>query len=123
MNIALWIAQGILTLMYLMTGAMKAFQTEKFQQQMSWAAAKTKGYVVFIGLAELAGALGVVLPMATGILPWLTPVAAIGLSLVQLLAILTVHLPRKEYKVLPMNLLLMALAIFVAVGRFGLLIK
>ncbi len=123
MNIALWIVQGLLAAFYLVAGARKVFQTQKFQQQMSWAASKEKGYLVFIGIAEMAGAVGLVLPMLTGILPWLTVVAAAGLALVQLLAIITVHIPEKDYKALPMNLVLLALAVFVAVGRFGLLIK
>jgi uncharacterized membrane protein YphA (DoxX/SURF4 family) len=57
--------------------------------------------------------------MLTGILPWLTVAAAAGLALVQLLAIITVHIPKKEYKSLPVNLLLLALALFVAIVRFG----
>ncbi|RMF50350.1 MAG: DoxX family protein, partial [Anaerolineae bacterium] len=68
MNIALWIAQGILLLMYLMAGAMKAFQPDKVRQnpQMTWAQDKSEGYIRFIGTAELLGALGMVLPMLTG---------------------------------------------------------
>jgi uncharacterized membrane protein YphA (DoxX/SURF4 family) len=58
------------------------------------------------------------LPMLTGILPWLTPVAALGLVLVQVLAIFTEHTPNKEYKALPFNLVLLLLAAFVAYGRF-----
>jgi len=119
MNIALWIVQGLLALIYLMAGSRKVFQTQKFQEQMKWAASSTKGYLVFIGIAEMAGAVGLVLPMLTGILPWLTVAAAAGLALVQLLAIITVHIPKKEYKSLPVNLLLLALALFVAIVRFG----
>jgi uncharacterized membrane protein YphA (DoxX/SURF4 family) len=58
--------------------------------------------------------------MLTGILPWLTPLAAIGLALIQLLAIVTVHVPKREYKVLPINVILLLLAVFVAVGRWDL---
>jgi uncharacterized membrane protein YphA (DoxX/SURF4 family) len=119
MNIALWIVQGLLALFYLIAGARKVFQTQKFQQEMKWSASKKKSYLVFIGIAEMAGAVGLVLPMLTGILPWLTVAAAAGLALVQLLAIITVHIPEKEYNVLPMNLLLLALALFVAIVRFG----
>lgn len=123
MNIVLWIAQGLLTIIYLAVGAMKVFQTQKYQQQMLWSQGKQKSLVVFIGITELAGALGVILPMLTGILPWLTPIAALGLALVQLLAILTVHVPQKDFKHLPLNLFLLALAIFVTAGRWGLLLK
>ena len=75
---------------------------------------------VAIGVAEVAGVLGVILPMLTGILPWLTPVATIGLTLLQLLAIVTVRIPQKEYKALPLNIVLIALSIFVMIGRWGL---
>lgn len=122
MNIALWVAQGLLAVMYAGAGGMKLLQTQKYLDQMKWQSDR-KGLVVFIGTMEWAGVLGMVLPMLTGILPWLTPVAAAGLALVQVLAILTVHLPGKQYRVLPMNLLLLALAIFVAVGRWGLLVR
>jgi len=53
----------------------------------------------------------------------LTVLAAIGLALIQTLAIFTVHLPKKEYKVLPINVVLLALSLFVAIGRWGMLIN
>lgn len=118
MNTALWIVQVVLAAMYLMTGSMKAFNTAKAREQMLWAKRHSDNFVRFVGAVELLGALGLLLPMLTGILPWLTPTAALGLVLVQLLAILTEHIPAKEYKVLPINLVLLALAIFVAYGRF-----
>ena len=76
-----------------------------------------------VDIAELLGALGVVLPILTHILPWLTPLAAIGLSILQGYAIFTEHLPKKEYKYLPLNLYLMAMSIFVLIGRWLLLIS
>lgn len=121
MNIALWIVQIILAGMYGMAGTLKAFQTEKAKEQLPWAKERPDNFVRFIGTVELLGALGMILPMLTGILPWLTPVAAIGLVLVQALAILTEHLPKKEYKSLPMNLGLLALALFVVIGRWALI--
>jgi hypothetical protein len=66
--------------------------------------------------------LGVVLPMLTGVLPWLTPLAAIGLTLIQGFAILTEHLPKKEFKTLPLALYFAAISIFVLIGRWSLLI-
>ena len=60
------------------------------------------------------------LPIRTGILPWLTVLAAVGFASIQILAIFTVHVPKKEYSTLPMNVVLMALAIFIAWGRWGL---
>ena len=85
---------------------------------MSWAKNRSDGFVRFVGTSELLGALGLILPLLTGVLPWLTPIAAIGLALIQLLAIFTEHLPKKEYNILPINSLLLALSIFVLVGRW-----
>lgn len=122
MNIALWIVQGLLAAMYLMAGQMKTFQPAKVRAnpQMTWAHDKQDGYIRFVGTSELLGALGLILPLVTGILPWLTVLAAIGLALIQFLAISSVHLPKKEYNVIPLNVVLLALAVFVVVGRWAL---
>jgi putative oxidoreductase len=118
MNIALWIVQGLLAAMYLMAGTMKTFQTEKVRPTMTWTQGRSDAFVRFVGITELLGAFGLILPMLTGILPWLTPIAAVGLTLIQLLAIFTEHLPKKELKVIPVNVVLLALAIFVVLGRW-----
>lgn len=121
MNIALWVVQGLLSLSFVGAGYMHAFGTEKAagQPQMAWMKAVSKPLLTFIGLAEIAGGLGVILPMLTGILPWLTPLAAALLAVVMLLAALF-HLPRKEYQSIVFNLVLLALAAFVAWGRWSL---
>ena len=121
MVIALWIAQVLLAGMYGMAGGMKTFQPDGVRKnpQMTWAHDKQDGYIHFVGISELLGALGMILPILTGILVWLTPLAAVGLSIIQVLAIFMVHLPKKEYQVIPMNVVLLALSIFVAYGRFA----
>jgi uncharacterized membrane protein YphA (DoxX/SURF4 family) len=120
MNIALWIAQGLLAALYLMAGSMKIFQTAKAKEMLPWAKDRSDGFVSFVGTSELLGALGLILPLVTGILPWLTVLAAIGLTLIQLLAIFTEHLPKKEFNVIPMNVVLLALSAFVIFGRWPL---
>ncbi|MBI5840216.1 MAG: DoxX family protein [Chloroflexi bacterium] len=120
MNVALWIAQGLLGAMYLMAGSIKTFQIAKVKEQMPWAKNRPDGFVRFVGISELLGALGLILPILTGILPWLTVLAAVGLTIIQLLAIFTEHLPKKEYNVIPMNVVLMALSAFVVIGRWQL---
>ena len=117
MNIALWVVQGLLAAMYGMAGVMKTFQTSKAKEQLPWAKNRSDEFVRFVGISELLGALGLILPLLTGVLPWLTPLAAIGLTLIQLLAIFTEHLPKKEYNVIPVNIVLLALAVFVVIGR------
>ena len=118
MNIALWIAQVLLALLFGMAGMMKTFQTSKAKGQLPWAKNRSDRFVQFIGISEILGAVGLILPMLTGILPWLTPIAAIGLSLIQLLAIFTEHLPKKEYNVIPVNIILLAFAVFIIAGRW-----
>src|SRR5215510_8071402 len=107
MNIVLWIVQGLLAAMYGMAGAMKTFQTSKAREQLLWAKNRSDGFIRFVGTSELLGALGLIFPLVTGILSWLTPFAALGLALIQLLAIFTEHLPKKEYNVIPINILLL----------------
>jgi len=118
MIIALWIVQALLAVMYGMAGTMKTFQTVKAKEQLPWAKNRSDAFVRFVGISELLGALGLVLPLTTGLLPWLTPLAAIGLSIIQILAMTTEHLPKKEFNVLPVNFVLLALSIFVVFGRW-----
>ena len=120
MNIVLWIAQGLLAAMFLMAGILKTFQTAKAKEQMSWAKNRSDAFVRFVGMSELLGALGLILPLVTGISPWLTPLAGMGLATIQLLAIFTEHLPKKEYNVIPVNVVLLALSAFVVIGRWSL---
>jgi len=121
MNIVLWVVQVLLAGMYGMAGIMKTFQTTKAKEQLPWAKNRSDTFVRFVGIAELLGALGLFLPLLTGVLPWLTPLAAVGLTIIQLLAIFTEHLPKKEYNVIPINIVLLALSIFVVAGRWVLL--
>jgi hypothetical protein len=72
--------------------------------------------VRFIGVAELAGGLGVLLPAATRIKPWLTPLAAAGLGLIMLFA-MPVHIARGEVDMLGRNVVALAMAAFVMWGR------
>ncbi|HUE99658.1 MAG TPA: DoxX family protein [Anaerolineales bacterium] len=112
MNIALWSVQGLLAAMFGLAGFTHGFQMEKARAQLAWAKDASDALLRFVGTAENLGALGLILPMVTGILPWLTPWAAIGLAIIQILALFTVHLPRKEYIAIPINGALMALGTF-----------
>ena len=118
MNIALWIVQGLLALIFLLSGAMKATQPkEKLASNTAYVEDFSAGQIKTIGVLEILGAIGLILPAVTGILPWLTPVAAVGLALTMIGAIIT-HLRRGEYSMIVINIVLLALAAFVAYGRF-----
>ncbi|MEH7122232.1 DoxX family protein [Bacillus sp. JJ1532] len=117
MNIALWAVQVLLGLMFLMAGSTKALTYEKAKASMPWVKDSSKGLVIFIGVAELLGAIGLIVPYATGIVPVLTPIAALALGVVMILAA-GFHIKRNENKAIGMNLILLALAIFVAIGRW-----
>jgi uncharacterized membrane protein YphA (DoxX/SURF4 family) len=117
MNIALWIVQVLLGGMFLMAGVMKAFQYERAKASLFWVKDVPRGLVTFIGISELLGGLGLLLPAITGILPWLTPLAGVGLALIMLLAI-GFHASRREAQAIGFNAVLLVLAAFVAYGRF-----
>jgi hypothetical protein len=119
-NVALWIAQGLLALVYLAAGGLKVVRPREqlvASGNLDWMKDSSDAGVKAVGLVEILGALGVILPRLTGITPVLTPIAAIGLVLVQIGA-LRVHLVRHERRPLPANVVLLLLAAFVAVGRF-----
>jgi uncharacterized membrane protein len=119
MNVFLWIVQAILAAMFVMAGLMKSTQPEeKLVARLPWVADFTPGTVKFIGVVELLGGLGLILPAATGIAPVLTPAAATGLAIVMILAAAT-HIRRREPSGVAFNAVLFALAVFVAWGRFG----
>jgi uncharacterized membrane protein len=119
MNIVLWIVQSILAGMFVMAGIMKSTQPkEKLAEKLPWVNDFSPATVRFIGVVELLGGLGLILPAATGIAPILTPLAATGLAVIMVLAAI-VHVRRKEPSGVAFNVVLFALAAFVAWGRFG----
>jgi uncharacterized membrane protein YphA (DoxX/SURF4 family) len=117
MKYVLWGVQILLALAFLASGMLKLTQPyDALAAQMAWVGAVPPWLVLFIGVAEVLGAVGLVLPAATGVLPWLTPLAAAGLALTMLLATLF-HLARGELAMAPVPLLLGLLAAFVAYAR------
>jgi uncharacterized membrane protein YphA (DoxX/SURF4 family) len=119
MDTALWIAQGVLAAVFLAAGITKLIRSrEKLAETQGWVEDFSGGNVKLIGVVEVAGALGLILPGATGIAPILVPLAASGLALEQICAAV-VHLRRGESSNIVANLILIALALFIAWGRFG----
>jgi len=81
LNTLLWIAQGLAAAMFLLAGAAKLFlPRERLARRMHWAASWPRARIKLLGLAEVAGAVGLVVPAAIGIAPLLTPVAALCLA-------------------------------------------
>jgi hypothetical protein len=111
MEIAYWIVAGLLALFYLYSGGIKVVQSqEKLAPMMAWAGtAIPMAGVRAIGIVEVLGAVGLILPPVTGVLPVLALAAAIGLAILQVLAT-AFHLSRGEKKDLWLNLALIALA-------------
>jgi uncharacterized membrane protein YphA (DoxX/SURF4 family) len=117
LHYGLWAAQVVLAVTFAMIGGMKlTISPADLAKSMPAGLELPLGLLRFIGTAEVAGALGLILPSATRILPVLTPLAAGGLSVVMVLAGM-LHASRGEIASLPLVLVLGALAVFVAWGR------
>ena len=119
MNIALWVIQGLLVSLFLFAGGMKLFARDRFRERAEQrhpdrALGLSRGLVTFIGASEVAGSLGLVLPLGSQVLPVLTPFAAIGLVVIMVLAT-RFHLKRGEP--VSMTIGLAVLCMVVAVGR------
>ena len=110
MNVAYWIIAGLLALLYIYSGGMKAIRSrEQLLPMMGWVANTPLLAVRAIGVLEVLGAIGLILPPLTGIAPWLAMAAAIGLTLVQIGGIV-LHLRRGEARVIGFNVALLLLA-------------
>jgi hypothetical protein len=121
-NIAVWIASGLLAAAYLFVGGTKLLTPkERLAKNPSMAGAAeafSATSIKLIGGVEVAGALGLILPWLTGIAPILTPAAAVGLALLQVGAAVF-HGRRAEYKQWPVNAVFLALAVFIAGVRIS----
>lgn len=114
---SLWGAQLLLALAFVMAGSMKTSTPyPELAQQMAWVSAVPEGLVRIIGVSELLGGLGLILPAVTRIRPGLTPLAGAGLTLIMVVAS-GFHLSRGEIGTVPINVVLGGLAAFVAWGR------
>jgi uncharacterized membrane protein YphA (DoxX/SURF4 family) len=119
MNIFLWILQVLLALAFLGAGTLKLITPKKkLRERMAYVDDFSEPTVKLIGAAEVLGALGLILPAATGIAPILTPLAATGLA-ITMIGAAVVHVRRGEAKQTPVNAVLFAIAVIIAWGRFG----
>jgi len=118
LGVWLWIAQFVVAAIFLLAGGMKTFiPIAELSQVIHWTGELPTWFVRAIGVIDLAGGIGIILPALTRIKPGLTVWAALGCSLVQVLSILF-HVSRGEASVTPLNFVLLACALFVLWGRF-----
>jgi hypothetical protein len=114
LSITLWILQGLLAALFLFSGAMKFVMPV---EQMTKGTSLTGGFIHFIGVCEVLGGIGLIVPALTRILPILTPIAA---------SCLVIIMAGATYLTLPMGKAAVGpavfglLLIFVAYGRFKL---
>jgi uncharacterized membrane protein YphA (DoxX/SURF4 family) len=121
--IALWAAQVVLFAFYVFSGFTKlTTPLPDLSQMMPWTGDVPAAFVRVIGLVDLAGGLGILLPMLTRILPRLTVLAALGCTVLQVFA-LVFHGARGEFFMFPVNLAALALSAFVLWGRYRTMIK
>jgi uncharacterized membrane protein YphA (DoxX/SURF4 family) len=116
LHVLLWTAQALLAGMFLMVGFMKLATPIVTLSKTVPLAGDVPLLVRFIGLSEVLGGFGLLLPAALRIKPHLTILAAIGLAIVMLLALIY-HLAKGEVSAIGSNIVLGALAVFVAWGR------
>ncbi len=123
MNVLLWITQVLWGVFFSFTGFGKllCFRQDVWNhtlhQPVPWFSAVPQGLFVFIGLSEFLGGVGLIVPALTRVKPKLTPLAAVGLTMV-MLAAAVFHIVRGEYRLfLPLNLVLVGGAAFIAHGR------
>lgn len=120
MNVVLWILAGLAAAGFLASGMLKLTQSKEqlAGKGMAWTEDFSPRTIKLIGILEILGAAGLILPGALKIAPVLVPIAATGLGLVMLGAIST-HLRRKETAMVVPPLILLVVAVIVAWARFG----
>ena len=117
-NIMLWVLQVPLACFFVMVGYSHALMPfDQIALEATWMNDVPRWLSLFIGYAEIAGGLGLIIPAATRIAPWLTPLAAVALATIMILAI-PFHVLKGEASVIWMHALIAALALFVAWGRW-----
>ncbi len=120
MDTVLWIAQGFLAFIFLYSGWMKSTRTEGQLVAMgqTGVANLPVGLIRFIGISELVGVAGLIVPWLSQIYPVLTPVAALCLGLIMVPAAV-IHYRRQEKKAVLLNIVVFSLCLLVAWGRLA----
>lgn len=120
LDTVIWAVQGLLAAMFMFAGGMKLLAFDRYIKMLEWRSGRDAGLsrplMTVVGISEVAGGLGLILPWATGILPMLTPLAALGLAVIMIGA--TIY-QRRRGEPPGLTIVLFVLALFVAVARFG----
>ncbi|MEV0328771.1 DoxX family protein [Micromonospora echinospora] len=120
MNVALWAIAGLLAAVFLVIGGIKLARPKEqlLANGMEALAPLPPGLIKFIGAAEVLAAFGLILPGLLDIAPVLVPLAAVGLLVIMVGAVVT-HALRREVGPVLRNVVLVALLVLVVWGRFG----
>jgi uncharacterized membrane protein YphA (DoxX/SURF4 family) len=119
MNVALWVLQVLLGAFFVFHATLMLRPSPaRLQTGMRYVLEMPAGLRIFAGVAEGLAGVGLVVPPLVHVLPWLTPLAAAGLVVLMLGAIVF-HVRRREYPNIGLNAALGVLAAIVAWGRFG----
>jgi putative oxidoreductase len=118
LNIALWIVQGLTAALMLMSAFMKiATPIPELSAKWKWTGELPQQVVRMLGIVDLLGGIGIILPAILKIKPGLTPLAAVGVVLLMISATVF-HISRGESSVIAFNIILMLFASFIAWGRY-----
>jgi hypothetical protein len=121
MDLALWIAAGLLAAVALAGGISKTFVPKAKLAAAhggEWTAGASAGFVKTLGVLELLAAVGLILPAVVDVAPVMVPVTAVCWVLLMIGAMIT-HGRLGQFKLAMLNLAYLALAAFIAWGRFG----
>lgn len=120
MNTILWICQGVLSLVFLYSGINKSIHTEQqlIAKGQTGVVNLPVAVIRFIGISEVLGAVGIIVPCFVNIWPVLTPVTAICFAVIMVMAA-RIHYKLHEPKNVTTNIILLIMAVFVAYGRMA----
>lgn len=112
----IWTAQVVLAITFTLSGIIILMFKDKLKHRLTWLQEYSPEMVIFICLAKILGALGLVLPMCIGIMPILTAFSALGIALFMACAFYY-HINKREYKDIPATVLFFILAVLIAYHR------
>ena len=118
LNISLWVAQVLIFSSLCIGGFMKLLMpVARISKIFAWTGQVPEPFLRFIDVVDLAGGIGILAPELTHILPQLTVYAAVGCTVLQILAI-GFHARRREMNETGFNFFMLALSVFVLWGRW-----